>query len=210
MDRKAHWDEVYRTRLPTEVSWYQPHAGVSLRLIEQHLANRSAPILDVGAGASVLHGELLAAGFTNLTAIEISSAALGVARAQLGESAERVRWIEGDVLDADLPEAHFALWHDRAVFHFLTDPADRAAYLRQLRRALAPGGVVILATFAEDGPTRCSGLEVQRYSAERLAEELGDGFRLLRSEREGHRTPGGAVQAFAYAVFQRVGTAGAA
>jgi len=207
---RAHWEHVYRTRPLEALSWHQPSAGPSLRLILEALPDRSLPVIDIGGGVSRLAGQLVAEGCADVTVLELASAAIEAARARPGRAVERVHWIEGDVRTVPLPAARYAAWHDRAVFHFLTDPADRAAYVRQVHWALAPGGVVILATFAEDGPTRCSGLEVRRYSAEGLAEELGDGFRLLRSEREEHRTPGGAVQVFTYAVLQRVETPGAA
>jgi len=203
MDARTHWETVYRSKAPTEVSWYQRHAAVSLDLIQRHAPDPDAPILNVGAGVPVLHGELLAAGYTTITAIDISAAALELARTELGDRASLLRWIEGSILEADLPEGGVSVWHDRAVFHFLTDPTDRATYMRQLRRAVAPGGLVILATFAEDGPTRCSGLEVRRYSAATLHEELGAGFLPVAAHREEHRTPSGSVQLFQYLVARR-------
>jgi len=205
MDRQAHWDEVYRTRPPTEVSWYQPMAGPSLRIIMDALPDRADPVLDVGGGASSLAAQLAEAGFRDVSVLDLSRSALDIAQARMGRVAERITWMVGDVCLAALAPARYALWHDRAVFHFLTSPEDRAAYLGQLRHALRPDGMAVIATFAEDGPTRCSGLEVRRYSAEGLAAELGEGFRLLRTEREEHRTPSGAGQAFMYAVFQRTG-----
>lgn len=203
MDARAHWEQVYRTRPPNEVSWYQEHAALSVRLIQESTPDGNAPILNVGAGASVLHRELVAAGYTDLTAIDISGTALETARLEMGEMAGRVCWIEGNILEVALSEHGYTVWHDRAVFHFLTDAADRAAYLGQLRRALRPGGHVLLATFAEDGPSKCSGLPVRRYSAAGLAAELGAEFTPVASHLEEHRTPGGSIQRFQYLVCRR-------
>jgi len=203
MDAKAHWEAVYRTKPPTEVSWYQEQPALSLRLIQQSASDRDAPILNVGAGVSVLQQALVTVGYTDLTAIDISGTALEAAQAAWGDGANKVRWIEGDILDVGLPEAHFGLWHDRAVFHFLIEVEAREAYLRQLRHALRPGGHVILATFAEDGPSKCSGLEVQRYSTASLSDELGADFDPVDAHQEEHRTPGGSTQRFQYLVCRR-------
>ncbi len=200
MDRHAHWDEVYRTKSPEQVSWFQAEATLSLSLIGSLGLSHEAAILDVGAGASRLVDGLLDEGFHNLSVLDVSERGLTVARQRLGERAKHVQWITGDALSVDLPAAHYDLWHDRAAFHFLTDPADRARYVAQLRRALKPGGFVVLATFAEDGPTKCSGLEVQRYAPTQLAEVLGSGFTTVESDRELHTTPTGSSQAFTYFV----------
>jgi len=202
MDRKAHWEHVYSTRSADTVSWFQPRAVRSLRLIAAAGVPRDAAIIDVGGGASLLVDDLLSAGHTDLTVLDLSATALAAARARLGPKASAVHWIEGDVTHADLPVDSVDLWHDRAAFHFLVDDADRAAYLATLRRALRPGGHVVIATFAEDGPERCSGLTVRRYSAPRLHEAFGQDLTLLSEEREEHVTPGGAVQRFQYAVFR--------
>ena len=183
MDLKEHWDAVYRARRPTEVSWYQAEAALSTRLIQQVVATLDAPIIDVGGGASVLVAELAAAGHTDLTVLDLSGAAIAAGRARLGAAAERIRWIEGNILSATLPAGGFAFWHDRAVFHFLTNSADRARYVAQVRRAVEPGGHVLVATFAEDGPTRCSGLEVVRYSPAGLHAQFGPEFTFVRAER---------------------------
>ena len=198
MDLKEHWDAVYRAKRPTEVSWYQAEAALSTRLIQQVVATPDAPIIDVGGGASVLVAELAAAGHTDLTVLDLSGAAIAAGRARLGAAAERIRWIEGNILSATLPAGGFAFWHDRAVFHFLTNSADRARYVAQVRRAVEPGGHVLVATFAEDGPTRCSGLEVVRYSPAGLHPQFGPEFTFVRAEREEHHTPSGGVQAFTY------------
>jgi ubiquinone/menaquinone biosynthesis C-methylase UbiE len=195
---RQHWERVYETRPATGVSWYQEHAEQSLRLIARTGVPRSGAIIDVGGGASTLVDDLLAAGYTALTVLDLSAAALQAARARLGERAQAVRWLEGDILEVELPAHAYDVWHDRAVFHFLTREADRQAYVARVMRAVKPGGHVIVATFAEDGPTQCSGLPVMRYTPEALHGEFGSAFALLRQEREAHHTPAGAVQKFIY------------
>lgn len=202
MNRSAHWEQVYRTRRTDEVSWFQSQPARSLRFIQQVNPPPGGPVIDLGGGASSLVDALLDAGYHDVTVLDIASTALAHARARLGERSARVRWIEGDVLDADLPAASFAVWHDRAVFHFLTTADDQARYVARVRHALRPGGHVVIATFAEDGPTRCSGLEVSRYSAPELLEVFGDTFTLITSEREEHRTPSGAIQRFTWCVLR--------
>ncbi|MFN0178089.1 MAG: class I SAM-dependent methyltransferase [Gemmatimonadales bacterium] len=198
MSRQTHWDTVYRTKAATEVSWYQPEATVSLGLIRRVAPDLDTPILDVGGGASTLVDSLVQAGYRRVTVLDLAGPALAIARQRLGPRASQVEWIEADVLSATFVPARYLIWHDRAVFHFLTDAEDRVRYLAQVRRAVAPGGHVIVATFAPDGPTRCSGLEVVRYSADTMHAALGDRFRLLDSVREDHITPAGATQAFIY------------
>jgi SAM-dependent methyltransferase len=210
MDSKAHWEHVYRSKLPTEVSWYQPHAVRSLDLIQRVSAPPNGPIIDVGGGTSPLVDDLLAAGYTDLTVLDLSVTALAEARARLATRAGLVQWVEADILKAGLPAGRYSVWHDRAVFHFLTARADRARYVAQVHRAVRPGGFVLIATFANDGPTRCSGLEVTRYSADTLHAEFGAGFRLLTSEREEHFTPAGARQAFVYCLCRVQAPSGAA
>lgn len=197
MGPQAHWDAAYRRRPSTDQSWFQPTPAVSLALI-QSVTTIDAAVLDAGGGASTLVDGLLLAGYRDVTVLDLSPTALAQARERLGPRAGAIHWLEADVLTASLPEAAFDLWHDRAVFHFLTEAPDRAAYIEQVRRAVRPGGVVLMATFAEDGPTRCSGLDVVRYSAAELHRALGSGFRLLHSQRELHRTPAGAEQSFTY------------
>jgi len=201
MDRKKHWEHVYQTRRVDEVSWFQPEATLSLELIQR--VTSSSPdshIVDVGAGASTLVDGLIAAGYSNVTLLDLSHAALAETKSRLGDAASKVVWREADVLTARFDASAFDVWHDRAVFHFLTNPADRLAYVRQVRRAVRSGGHAIVATFAENGPTRCSGLNVARYSATELHGEFGEDFRLLNSYRETHRTPSGAAQEFTYCV----------
>lgn len=203
MDRTAHWEQVYRTKSLDAVSWYQPEARLSREYIERLAPDRHARIVDVGAGASVLPDDLMRAGYRHLTVLDISTAALAVTRSRLGEAGEDVTWIAGDVLGVSLPANAYDVWHDRAVFHFLTEADDRARYVAQVGHAVRAGGHVIVATFAEDGPTRCSGLEVCRYSAETLAREFGGGFERVDARRQEHVTPSGTVQAFTWAVLSR-------
>jgi SAM-dependent methyltransferase len=198
MDPKSHWERVYHSKLPTQVSWYQPHALHSLSLIRRVSPPPDGAIIDVGGGASTLIDDLLDAGYHDLTVLDLSATALAEARTRLGTRANHVRWIEADILEARLPMSGCSVWHDRAVFHFLTAPSDRARYVAQVRRTVRPGGFVLVATFADDGPTRCSGLEVNRYSPEALHAEFGAPFRLLTGEREEHVTPEGVRQAFIY------------
>ncbi|HET9822399.1 MAG TPA: class I SAM-dependent methyltransferase [Burkholderiaceae bacterium] len=195
---ESHWNAVYRRKRADEVSWYQPHAERSLALIEAIAAGRPARVIDVGGGASTLVDDLLARPGLDVTVLDIAPAALAVAQARLGPLAARVHWRVGDVTAIDLPAQAYDLWHDRAVFHFLTDPAQRAAYVAQVRRAVRPGGHVIVAAFAPDGPTQCSGLPVVRYAPHELHAQFGGAFELVEHLDEVHRTPAGAVQHFVY------------
>lgn len=204
MNRKSHWEEVYRTKAPDEVSWYQRHSELSLALIRDAAPGPDAALLDVGGGAATLVDDLLADGFRNVSVLDISAAALFRARERLGEAAERVRWIEADVLEYAFSPRSVDVWHDRAAFHFLTSPNDRRRYVEQLHRALKPRGDAIIASFAEDGPERCSGLEVRRYSPESMQAELGEEFRLRKHVREIHTTPAGKEQSFVYCVFVKL------
>ncbi|MEO6526346.1 MAG: class I SAM-dependent methyltransferase [Gemmatimonadaceae bacterium] len=198
MTHREHWDRVYRQKPASDVSWYQPEATVSLDLIRRATPDLQAPIIDVGGGASTLVDGLLEAGYRNVTVLDIAGAALAVARQRLGDDASRVTWLDSDVLTAPLALAGFAVWHDRAVFHFLTDPNDRARYVAKVREAVRPGGHVIVASFAPEGPDRCSGLDVVRYSPDTMHAQFGAGFQLLDSVREEHHTPAGVTQAFVY------------
>lgn len=202
-DRREYWESLYRSRPATERSWHEPVPRRSLNLIGQTGMARAAPLIDVGGGASLLVDHLLDAGYTDLTVLDLSPAALDRARARLGDRAKRVTWIVADVT-AFVASRRYALWHDRAVLHFLLEPGDREAYVTALRGALEPGGHVILATFGPGGPQECSGLPVQRYSVASLAALLGDGFRLLRNALHRHPTPGGAEQQFLYTLWQSV------
>ena len=197
------WDDVYGSKSATEVSWYQPRPEQSLKLIRSFAKDHSSRIIDVGCGASTLVGELAAEGYSDLTALDTSSVAIRKARSRLGEAADRIAWIVADVTQWS-PDRHWDLWHDRAVFHFLTEPEAQSAYLHAMSAALVPGASAIIATFALDGPERCSGLPVQRYSATSLAARLGPSFRLLADAAESHVTPKGATQRFVYTVFERL------
>ncbi len=200
MDSKQHWESVYGAKSPTEVSWFQREATLSLRLIREIAPNRSAAILDVGGGASTLVDSLVSLDYSAVTVLDIAANALAAAQARLGTRAAGVRWMADDVLHAGLPDRSIDVWHDRAVFHFLLSEEDRRSYVEQVRRVVRRHGHVILATFAEDGPTRCSGLPVERYDAQRLHSQFGDEFRLLTTLREEHRTPSGGSQLFRYCV----------
>src|ERR1700682_5754100 len=199
MNRKSHWESVYATKGTAALSWYQQHARRSLDLINRTALPKDAAIIDVGGGDSCLIDDLLGEVYSDVTVLDLSRAALNRARARWGNAAgRRAAWLEGDILKVNLPAEAFDIWHDRAVFHFLTTSEQRRAYIRAVERAVRPGGHVIVATFAEDGPTRCSGLPVNRYSAARLHGTVGAAFQLVGSERDTHRTPAGVDQPFTY------------
>jgi len=197
--RAAHWDDTYDARGSDDVSWFQAEPRLSLELIDALAVRRDAPVVDVGGGASLLVDRLADRGYDDLTVLDISAVALDLARRRLGDDAP-VTWVASDVL-AWAPDRPFGLWHDRAVFHFLTDPADRAAYLATLHAAV-PDGAVILATFAPDGPDTCSGLPVARYGPDDLAELL-DGFEVVETRRDVHVTPWGTEQPFTFVAARR-------
>lgn len=203
MDQRKHWETIYRTRDVHAVSWFQPEARQSLDLITRFAPERGAAIIDVGGGASVLVDNLIQSGYTDITVLDVSETALEISRQRLGKSADMVEWIAGDARDAPLAESGYAVWHDRAVFHFLTARADREAYVTQVERAVRPGGYVLIATFAEDGPATCSGLPVLRYSAEALHSEFGPSFRVVTTAHEEHHTPAGREQSFLYCLCRR-------
>lgn len=200
---KAHWEKVYATKASSEVSWYQPIPVLSLELIRATGVSPAAGILDVGGGTSNLVDHLLADGYSDLSVLDIASNALAQARARLGVAGSRVNWIQADVLNLRV-ERRYDVWHDRAVFHFILEPDARELYLETLRRALAPDGHVILATFGTGGPTRCSNLPVQRYSAEEVCALLGDDFLMESQHTEQHQTPWGSPQEFFYGRWRRV------
>jgi ubiquinone/menaquinone biosynthesis C-methylase UbiE len=203
MDAKAHWEHIYATKAPMQISWHQEHPHCSLRFIQRTGIQPTDPIIDVGGGTSTLVDDLLVAGFLVVTVLDISATALQLARQRLGASADNVTWIEADITQAALPQHTYAVWHDRAVFHFLTQPVDRQRYIDTLRHAIRPGGHVIMATFAPEGPQQCSGLNVLRYSPESLHRAFGDGFDLVDSVSETHHTPWGAEQKFVYCYCRR-------
>jgi SAM-dependent methyltransferase len=198
VDRKQHWEGVYSRKRPDEVSWYQAEPTLSLSLVNEAAGAGRASIIDVGGGASTLVDRLVDRPSTGITVLDLSAAALRAAQSRLGAKAARVRWIEADILNADMPETAYDVWHDRAVFHFLTDAADRRRYVEQVARGVRVGGHVLVATFDADGPQKCSGLEVARYSPVELHAQFGNSFRLIRSVHEDHVTPMGTIQKFVY------------
>jgi len=202
-DRKLHWENVYSTKGETDVSWFQESPAPSLELIHLVKAKQSDAIVDVGGGASRLVDSLLAEGFSDLTALDLSAAALDTARKRLGAKGEEVKWIVGDATLWEPPQT-YDVWHDRAAFHFLTDATQQAAYMERLKRALKTEGHLIMGTFALDGPEKCSGLPVARHSSDSLAELLGPGFELVDSRRHNHSTPWGSVQRFQFSTFKRI------
>src|SRR5262245_4395321 len=198
MSEQRHWESVYKQKAPDEVSWYRPHLERSLRFIDAAALPRTAAILDVGGGASTLVDDLLARGYSHVTVLDLSDAAMARSRTRLGARARDVQWLTGDVTRIALPEHHYDFWHDRAVFHFLTDAAARERYVAAVRHALKPDGHVLVATFGPEGPERCSGLPVARYSAEGIHEQFGDEFSRVGSDAELHTTPWGSEQEFVY------------
>jgi 2-polyprenyl-3-methyl-5-hydroxy-6-metoxy-1,4-benzoquinol methylase len=198
MHHKEYWNRLYSAKSTESVSWFQHEATQSLHFIEATGVPLTAAIIDVGGGSSTLTDSLLDAGYRNTTVLDLSAVALSVTRTRLGERSANVNWIEADITQVELPLHAYDVWHDRAVFHFLIMPEAREAYVSALLRALKPGGHVIIATFAEDGPTQCSGLPVMRFRAEELHAELGSSFELIRHEHEDHYTPFGKTQKFVY------------
>lgn len=202
-DRQAHWSKVYATKSSDSVSWYRPHLDVSLELLQAAGLAPESRVIDVGGGASTLVDDLLGRGIRRVTVLEISAEAVAVSKARLGPRAREVEWIVSDVLEARLAPGAYDLWHDRAVLHFLVDPADAVRYVQQCSAAVRPGGHAVIAGFAPDGPERCSGLPVVRRSAEDIGRLFADGWRLVAQRAEQHLTPAGAPQSFAYALLQR-------
>jgi trans-aconitate methyltransferase len=202
VSRQHHWEKVYTTKGESEVSWFQETPAPSVELIELVGAKQSSSIIDIGGGASRLVDNLISRGYQDVTVLDLSAAALASARSRIGDKANRVTWITADVTIWQ-PSRSYDVWHDRAAFHFLTERSDQAAYVARLRRALRVGGHAIIATFAPDGPERCSGLTVSRYDANALAATLGAGFELVDTRRHDHTTPWGSVQKFQFSTFRR-------
>jgi len=198
VDAKTHWEKVYATKAAETLSWYRPHLETSLALIERAAAGYSASIIDVGGGESTLVDDLLARAYENITVLDVSQTAIDVTKKRLGLAAEQVHWLVADATQAQPEPGAYDVWHDRAVFHFLTASEHRAAYVRQVGHAVKPGGHVIISTFGPEGPTKCSGLDVIRYDAESLHDQFGVRFRLVESRKELHRTPFGTNQQFIY------------
>jgi 2-polyprenyl-3-methyl-5-hydroxy-6-metoxy-1,4-benzoquinol methylase len=202
MDVETHWEKIYAEKAPNAVSWYRPHLETSLSLIEQTASGRSASVIDVGGGESTLVDDLLAHEYENITVLDISQSAIAANRKRLGSAAARVHWLVADITQVELEPSAYDVWHDRAVFHFLTAATDRIAYVRQVAHAVKRGGHVVISTFGPEAPARCSGLEVVRYDAESLHRELGAHFRMLGSSTELHRTPVGIIQQFLYCCWR--------
>ncbi len=202
MDIPAHWKQIYASKAPRETSWYAPHLETSFAWMVEAVENKAEAIIDVGGGESTLVDDLLRAGYTNLTVMDIADGALRNAQQRLGAASASVQWLAGDVTTISLPASTYRMWHDRAVFHFLTQPAQRAAYVRQLTSSLKHGGQIVMATFSLAGPLTCSGLDVIRYDEQSLQRELGTQFHLIRSAHVAHQTPSGTTQAFLYCQFR--------
>lgn len=198
MNAQTHWERIYTQKAPDAVSWYRPHLEKSLSLIEQIASGKAVSIIDVGGGESTLVDDLLLREYESITVLDISQAAIDVSRKRLGAASDRVSWLVADITRIELETSRYDVWHDRAVFHFLTEESDRAAYVRQVARSVRRGGHVIVSTFGPDGPMKCSGLDVVRYDAESLHREFGVNFKLLESSKELHQTPFGTVQQFLY------------
>lgn len=202
MQSKEHWERVYSTKATNAVSWFQEHAGLSQQLIRKTGVPLTASIIDVGGGASILVDDLVETGYKEITVLDLSAAALTATKKRLGPKGASVHWLEANITEVILPEHAYDVWHDRAVFHFLTTSEERRAYVKAVQRAVKPGGHVIVATFAEDGPTQCSGLPVVRYQAETLHAEFGESFDLIQHQKEVHHTPFGTTQSFVYCYFR--------
>jgi 2-polyprenyl-3-methyl-5-hydroxy-6-metoxy-1,4-benzoquinol methylase len=198
MDARTHWEKVYKTKAPDAVSWYRPHLETSLALIERTGAGTSSAIIDVGAGESTLADDLLSRGYENITVLDISETAIDVCKNRMGTAAGRIHWLVADVTRTELDTHVYDVWHDRAVFHFLTEPEQRAAYVRNVARSVKRDGHVVVSTFGPGGPMKCSGLDVVRYNADSLHDQFGARFRLVESSKELHRTPFGTTQQFLY------------
>ncbi len=204
MNRKTHWESVYKTKSDQQVSWFREHLDNSLRMILQTKVGKDAAVIDVGGGSSTLADDLLDHGFADVTVLDISAAALQKSKERLGGKAAQIEWLEADITNVSLPENHYDVWHDRAVFHFLTDPEDRRKYVELVMRSLKPGGHIIVASFGENGPQKCSGLDVVRYNPETMHGEFGSGFKLVKSLNETHETPFGTTQEFIYCYCRKV------
>ncbi|HEX5757410.1 MAG TPA: class I SAM-dependent methyltransferase [Arenimonas sp.] len=202
-ERQAHWQSIYSGKAETQTSWFRPRLNESLRLIDGLELDRRLPVIDVGGGRATLVDDLLARGFLAVTVLDLSEAALADSRERLGAAGKDVTWNAADILKVQLPEAYYGLWHDRAVFHFLTEAGDRCRYAELAARSIRPGGHLLLATFALDGPERCSGLPICRYDAASLADEFAAGFDPVNDSRELHATPMGGQQAFTYLLLRR-------
>ncbi len=201
MEKREHWETVYSTKAPDSVSWFQEHAKTSLNIINKLNLDKSASIIDIGGGASTLVDDLLANDYSDLTVLDLSGGALEIAKKRNRLKSKIVKWQEADVTEIKFPKHQFEVWHDRAAFHFLTKLDEREAYVRNLFHSVRPCGHIVISTFADDGPTQCSGLPVIRYSAETLQAELGEYFLLKEQLKENHITPFGTTQKFVFCHF---------
>jgi len=204
MNNKPHWENVYRDKNAAQVSWYQKESTLSLQLIKHTGVTLDEAIIDIGSGASALVRDLVNNRYRNISVLDLAESAIETAKARLGDAAADIQWMAADITRIKLPADRYALWHDRAVFHFLVDPKERLAYLENLTRSVKQGGHVIIATFAQDGPEKCSGLPVERYSAAKLDATLGDQFKLISNHKELHKTPFDSQQRFLYCYFRKV------
>ena len=203
MNQKDHWQQVYSTRQTESLGWYKPHLATSISWIKALNLDVEDPVIDIGGGASTLVDDLLELGHRSITVLDISDNATSTARRRLAKKAELVTWLEGDITSIDLPTNYYALWHDRAVFHFLTEQEQQQKYRHNLLTSLKPGGYLVIGTFAPEAPAICSGLPVQRYSQEQLVKVLGEEFELMRHQKELHITPGGVEQMYIYCQFRK-------
>lgn len=201
--RQQHWENVYRDKGEFQVSWFQETPAISLDLIRAAGTTQQSSIIDIGGGASRLVDTLMMQGYDDITVLDLSEAAMSIAKTRLGRRAFAVAWIAADATQWQ-PPRHYDVWHDRAAFHFLTDADDRAAYVARLTKALRPGGHAIIGTFAADGPERCSGLPVVRYDGASLSATLGGAFALVEARRQDHLTPWGSTQRFQFSLFKRL------
>lgn len=204
MNRKSHWKNVYQTKEVNQVSWYREHLENSLQLILSTNIAKDEAIIDIGSGSSTLIDDLLNRAFTDISVLDISAKALENSKLRLGKKAEKVKWIETDITQANLPKNYHSVWHDRAVFHFLTNIEDRRKYVELVNKSLKVGGHIIIAAFSLDGPKKCSGLEIVQYSPELINKELGNNFQLVNSLKETHHTPFETTQEFIYCLLRKL------
>ncbi len=202
MSNKDHWEKVYGSKASEAVSWYAPHLETSLKLIHQASANKNSAIIDIGGGESTLVDDLITEGYQDISVLDISQKAIDVAKERLGKSADMVHWYCADINQATLPQNYFEVWHDRAVFHFLTEEYQRVKYIEQVTQSVRHGGYVIMSTFGPEGPEKCSGLDVVRYDSEKLHGQFGKGFKLIDSSTEIHKTPMNTTQQFLYCFYR--------
>ena len=204
--QRQHWDEVYTAKAATEVSWYRPHLEISLALIERFSVGRSEAVIDIGGGESTLVDDLILRGRTDISVLDIARTAIEATKQRLGPLAKQVEWLVGDICEVELPPSRYDIWHDRAVFHFLTLPEQRASYVERAAASVKKNGHIIVSTFGPEGPTRCSGLDTARYDTATLQIVFGSQFRLVDNQIEWHATPSGGKQQFLYCVFERAGS----